>query len=230
MRIWAQCLFSDTSRLLAPQMRHLLGQTLRRALRNLHEKHPSATGHVAWAQASLLPLLARMKGSIDPFSEPQRESGKTSHHLLGGWRDIFDDIRKLADAVDKLPEHCACGHGGAHLRGACACCMEGTAARGCVDCEALLRQIADRIEALRADDLRFMVVLRDFADHRPDRGEMRQGIDDVANRASRLVRIVEGVQVAAADFREGCRTDHLARLKAGVRELRDEARRLDKQW
>lgn len=158
------------------------------------------------------------------------ELGKTSHRLLGGWRDILEDIQKLHDSVDRLPEHCTCGHGATHLRGTCACCIEGAAARGCVDCEALLGQIADRIEALRADDLRFMVALRDFADHRPDHQEMRQGLDDVTRHTSRLVRIVEGVQVAAADFREGCRMDQLARLKARVRELRDEAKRLDKQW
>ena len=171
-----------------------------------------------------------MKGSIDPFGEPQRESGKTSHYLLGGWRDIFDDIRKLADAVDKLPEHCACGHGGAHLRGTCVCCVEGTASRACGDCEALLAQIAERIDALRADDLRFSGVLRDFTVRRPDHEEMRSRIDDVTVRSSRLVRIVESIQVATADFREGCRTEHLARLKARVRELRDEAKRLDRQW
>ena len=158
------------------------------------------------------------------------EPGKTSHRLLGGWRDILEDIQKLDVSVDKLPEHCACGMGGAHLGGRCACCTDGAAARGCVDCEALLAQIADRIEALRADDLRFMVVLRDFADHRPDHAEMRQHVDDVARRTSRLVRIVESVQVAAADFRQGCRVDQLARLKERVRELRDEAKRLDKEW
>jgi len=158
------------------------------------------------------------------------EPGKTSHHLLGGWRDILEDVEKLATAVEKLPEHCACGMGGAHLGGRCACCLEGTAARGCVDCEALLGQIADRADALRADDLRFTGVLRDFAARRPDHEEMRQGIDDVTQRASRLVRIVESVQVAAADFRQGCRVDQLADLKERVRELRDEAKRLDKEW
>jgi len=171
-----------------------------------------------------------MKGFIDPFSEPQRQPGKTSHYLLGGWRDILDDIQKLHAAVDKLPEHCLCGHGGAHLRGTCACCMEGTAARGCADCEALLAQIAERIDALRADDLRFSGVLRDFTVRRPDHEEMRSRINDVTIRTSRLVRIVEGVQVAAADFREGCRVDQLARLKERIRELRTEAKRLDKEW
>ena len=159
------------------------------------------------------------------------EPGKTSHRLLGGWRDILEDIQKLDVAVDKLPDHCACGRGGAHLRGTCACCsMEGTSARRCGDCEALFVQIADRIDGLRADDLRFAGVLRDFAVRRPDHEEMRRGLDDVTIHTSRLVRIVEGVQVAAADFRQGCRVDQLARLKARVREPRDEAKRLDKEW
>ena len=132
---------------------------------------------------TLAPFV-RMKGFIDPFSEPQRQSGTTSHYLLGGWRDILDDIQKLHDAVDKLPEHCRCGIGEAHLGGRCACCLEGTAVRGCADCEALIGQIADRVEALRADDLRFSGVLRDFADRRPDHEEMREGLDDV--NATRL--------------------------------------------
>ncbi len=171
-----------------------------------------------------------MKGFIDPFSEPQRQSGKTSHYLLGGWRDILDDSQKLHDAVDRLPEHCMCGMGEAHLGGRCACCLEGTAVRGCTDCDALIGQIADRVEALRADDLRFSGVLRDFAGRRPDHKEMREGLDDVTRRASGLVRFVESVQLAAADFRQGCRVDQLARLKERVRELRDEAKRLDRQW
>lgn len=158
------------------------------------------------------------------------EPGKTGHHLLGGWRDILEDTEKVASAVEKLPEHCECGMGGAHLVGRCACCTEGAAASGCVDCEALLEQIADQVDALRADDLRFTGVLRDFADRRPDHEAMRQGLDDVTRRTSRLVRIVESVQVAAADFRQGCRVDQLARLKARVRELRDEAKRLNRQW
>lgn len=158
------------------------------------------------------------------------EPGKTSHRLLGGWRDILDDIQKLDVSLDKLPEHCFCGPGGGHLRGTCACCLEGTSARGCVDCEALLVQIADRVDGLRADELRFTGVLRDFTVRRPDHERMRRGLDDVTIQTSRLVRIVEGVQVAAADFRHGCRVDQLARLKARVRELRDEAKRLDREW
>jgi hypothetical protein len=59
---------------------------------------------------------------------------------------------------------------------------------------------------------------------------MRSRINDVTVRTSRLVGVVEGVQVAAADFREGCRVDQLARLKERVRELGAEAKRLDKEW
>ena len=158
------------------------------------------------------------------------EPGKTSRRLLGGWRDILDDIEKLDVSIDKLPEHCACGHGGGHLRGTCACCAEGASARGCVDCEALLVQIAARIDSLRADDLRFTGVLRDFTVRRPDHDRMRRGLDELTIHTSQLVRIVEGVQVAAAEFQQGCRVDQLARVKARVRELRDEAKRVDRDW
>jgi hypothetical protein len=59
---------------------------------------------------------------------------------------------------------------------------------------------------------------------------MRRGLDDVTIHTSRLVRIVEGVGVAAAELRQGCRVGQLARLKALVHELREEGERLDKEW
>ena len=158
------------------------------------------------------------------------EPGRTSHRLLGGWRDILEDTEKLAAAMERLPEHCPCGTGDAHLGGRCACCIGEIPVRGCVDCDALLRHIADRIEALRADDLHFVSALRDFTHRRPDQVQMLQRLDDVSRRTSQLVQTVERVQVAAADFRQGCRADQLARLKERVRELRDEARQLDRQW
>jgi hypothetical protein len=29
--------------------------------------------------------------------------------LLGGWRDMLDDIRQLCTGLDALPDRCACG-------------------------------------------------------------------------------------------------------------------------
>ena len=158
------------------------------------------------------------------------DPGKTNHRLLGGWRDLFEDIQKLALSIDQVPEHCACGHGGDHLRATCECCVQSASARSCVDCDSLIRQIAERTDALWADDWRFSDVLRDLATRRPDSDKMHHGIDNVAGHGLQLVRIVEQVQVAAADFRQGCRVDQLAGLKERVRELRDEAKRLDRQW
>lgn len=73
-------------------------------------------------------------------------------------------------------------------------------------------------------------MLRELTTGRDDREDMSQQLDTVTTRMSRLIRAVERVQAATAEFREGCRVDQLARLKDGVRELRDEAKHLDKQW
>lgn len=83
---------------------------------------------------------------MDPLLD-RVEPGETSHRLLGGWRDILDDIQKLDVSLDKLPDHCGCGDGSGHLRVTCACCIAGTSARGCVACE--LARVKARVRELR---------------------------------------------------------------------------------
>jgi hypothetical protein len=157
-------------------------------------------------------------------------SGKTNPHLLGGWLDIVDDIERVATAIDKVPAHCACGDGMAHVGGHCACCAGGAAARGCDACEALVAGVTERFEALWADTWRFSPVLHEFASWRPDHDDMRRALDTLAVRTFRLVREVEGVQVAPAERGQGCPVDHLARLRDHVNELRDATKHLDQQW
>lgn len=140
--------------------------------------------------------------------------------LLGGWGDVVDDVRKLERALRLLPDTCACGHGSAHLAGACPCCAGGerTLGGGCTDCDVLLASLRDQIDVLVDDALRFLPfvetssgvkVLPEDSPHVPD---VRRQIAKVSATFDRL-------ETAADEFRIGCGASHLAAVKALAHEL-----------
>lgn len=57
------------------------------------------------SRAPLLRFPEDMNTFIDSFADPQQQAGKTSHRLLGGWRDIYEDIQALFKGVGRLPDH-----------------------------------------------------------------------------------------------------------------------------
>ena len=123
--------------------------------------------------------------------------------LLGGWRDIRDDIRivcrNLADL--RAPD------GG--------------------DCDAQLAGLRPAIDALTVDSLRFFPMLRELLTHAgvPAAARAENGIEihiaDVVRSFGQLV-------VAADAFKAECRSSHLNTIKEDARALLQEAERLDR--
>jgi hypothetical protein len=121
--------------------------------------------------------------------------------LLGGWRDIQDDIRRLGLALARVPDTCGCPDGDAHLRGICQCCeRERSAAAPCDSCVEILQALSERFERLGEDRLRFVpAVDEQLQTLSPDEGPARLA------RASRQIAVVirtfHSLQSATDEFR-----------------------------
>lgn len=154
-------------------------------------------------------------------------SGDDWKRLLGGWRDISDDTRRLVSGLRALPDGCQCGDGQAHLAGRCPCCQENAASRPqCVDCAVLMHTVQWKLDAVVDDALRFL----DPADQ-----VMTSHVGDAAHAAVGqlrdelldFVRVFEAVRGASGEFRVGCHSHHLTQLKELGEELGASARHLD---
>ena len=148
--------------------------------------------------------------------------------LLGGWRDILDDIRLLCTTLTALPDGCACGHGGSHLSGSCACCQTapGPYVPDCPDCETLLAQVRPRIDELTVDTMRFFPVVTKLL-HSPGLEPAGTDADRIEREIITVVRTFERLAVAADNFRAGCRASHLQVLKECGADLLVDVTRLD---
>lgn len=149
--------------------------------------------------------------------------------LLGGWHDILDDIRLLCTSLNALPDGCACGQGGSHLAGSCACChtAPGAFVPDCVDCESLLAQVRPRIDELTVDTMRFFPVVTKLL-HTPGLEAFGDQVDGIEHRIVTIVRTYERLVVAVGDFRAGCRASYLRIVKDTTAELLADTTRLDR--
>lgn len=148
--------------------------------------------------------------------------------LLGGWRHVADDVRKLAAGLEALPDTCTCRHGSAHLAGTCPCCRENEHRldSGCTDCESLLAWLGDEIDELTDASLRFLpfvnamtTVGRNAAQH--------VHVCDVQRQIMHVTRTFRRLSTAADEFRTGCSSSHVITLRALAGELAAATRHLD---
>ena len=139
--------------------------------------------------------------------------------LLGGWRDVADDVERLAAALQGIPDGCGCGDGPAHLKGTCPCCQaqEGRHEE-CVDCEVLLHSLSWRVDALIEDTSRYMPAVGQFLSHVwPDDGQAR--VHDVKQRVAKVAHSMTQLESAAHQFVGGCDLERLQRLRSDAAEL-----------
>ncbi|HLG54303.1 MAG TPA: hypothetical protein VI485_03165 [Vicinamibacterales bacterium] len=166
--------------------------------------------------ASLLTL------SAVTFTPPQRR-------LLGGWRDILDDVRHLSRCLAAMPDECRCGDATAHVGGSCACCQAADRAVtvSCDDCTALLATSGAKVDALVVDTLRFFPAFTHIlvGTHPPD---VQSAADEVQHEIGALVRTFQRICVAAEAFSTGCRASHLPILKQGANDLHAHAEHLER--
>ena len=143
---------------------------------------------------------------------PARPNG-----LLGGWRDIVEDTRRLRTMTEALPDSCDCQPGG----GRCACCavLSHAFPDQCRACTAHARARSPRIATVLNDTLRYLPAVQSIV---PQQTVLLQrSLRDVARAMIQLLRAVDTMQSARGEFRHGCRTEHLVGLKRQVGRLVD---------
>ncbi|MBY0493342.1 MAG: hypothetical protein K2Y23_03935 [Cyanobacteria bacterium] len=134
--------------------------------------------------------------------------------LLGGWRDILDDIRDLCQNLDALPDQCTCGDDVSHRSGACVCCSAPHASRIpiCGDCGTLLAHLRPRIVDLTVDTMRFFPVVRILLQS-PELAPARAEGERVEQHIAAVMRTFNRLVAEAGEFQDGCRASHLRVLK-----------------
>ena len=142
------------------------------------------------------------------------------HQLLGGWRHVADDVRRLAKGLAALPNACSCGHGSAHLAGTCQCCLDGQRAldNGCTDCEVLLASIRDEMDELVDATLRFLPFVEASTAAAGDTSESA-GVHDLRRQVFAVADVSQRLETAAGEFRTGCSASHVPVLKALASQL-----------
>ena len=159
---------------------------------------------------------------------PEKYLNANQHRLLGGWRDILDDIRALCRALAALPDVCQCGNGASHLQGRCPCCHSIAVERvpKCTDCDDQLGSLRPAIDTLTVDSSRFFPTLRDLVAHAiPTAAASEYGVEI---HIAGVVRMFGQLLVAADAFKAECRLSHLNTVKESARALLQEAERLER--
>ena len=149
------------------------------------------------------------------------------HRLLGGWRDVYDDIKTLCRTLADAPETCQCHDASAHLNGRCPCCGTAAAYRvpACGTCDEQLERLRPVIDALTVDRSRFLPVVNDILERRdPDLADRVKSID---REAMLLGASFERLLMAVAAFRTDCRLTHVRVLKDAAADLLGQAKSLD---
>lgn len=151
----------------------------------------------------------------------------SQRQLLGGWRDILDDVQQLSRCLAAMPDECRCDSA-AHVGGSCACCRADIDATvSCDDCTTLLATSGAQIDALVVDTLRFFPAFTHIlvGTHPPD---VQSAADEVQHEIGALVRTFQRISVAAEAFRTGCRASHVPILKQAATDLHAHAEHLER--
>jgi predicted nucleic acid-binding Zn-ribbon protein len=150
------------------------------------------------------------------------------HRLLGGWRDVLDDIRALCRTLGELPGVCMCGHGPAHTAAGCPCCGH-TAAEyvpACRECDEQIARLRPPLDEMTVDTFRFFPVVKDvLARHDPEASKRLRAIDA---QIAALQHSFQQLVFAEGQFRKNCRAEHVTVLKQAAEALRRDAEALNR--
>ena len=149
--------------------------------------------------------------------------------LLGGWRDVMDDIKMLCRNLAALPDGCHCGNGEGHLKGTCPCCHTVALERvpSCGDCDAQLAGLRPAIDVLGVDTFRFFPFVKELLE-RDTTPELVARAGVVETHIADLIRTFGALVAAAGEFRSDCRASHLTTLKALATSLLGESDALNR--
>ena len=143
--------------------------------------------------------------------------------LLGGWRDVVDDLRRLAGTLARVPATCSCGDGSVRLAGTGACCRGREHVNdGCTDCEGLLGVIREEMADLVDRTLRFLPAL----EHEPVPDAQSDQPRLVAHLRRQILKAAETfqqIETAGSEYRLGCSTAQLDTMRTLASQLLVEA-------
>ena len=165
-----------------------------------------------------------MDGSMNARST---ELADGRHRLLGGWRDIVDDIRMLEHACREASTACECGDGPARPGGTCVCCRPSReSTTDCVDCLVRVHTVSWRVDQLVNDALHFFPIVVHLVRRQLPENQWSHA-DEVRRRIVAVMTLMRRLESASGEFSRGCRTSHLGVLKDPARELLAAAQVLD---
>ena len=145
--------------------------------------------------------------------------------LLGGWRDLIDEIRRLERRIASVDGTCRCGHA-AGENAACPCCE--SAARDlaavCDTCSTEIAAIAERLRRIEDDTLRFLPVVFELFARTPDR---QAEVIAIEHSLTQLQVTFRHLQSATDEWGPGCRATHLPLVKARAEDVAIACRRFD---
>lgn len=143
--------------------------------------------------------------------------------LLGGWREIADDVAAIAAVMHVADGRCHCVHDG---RASCSCCAASAAQLHdvCDACDRVLQRLDAACAALEDHSLRFGPALADLAHVG---GPTLKRFGRLCTLAAQLRRVLFTVEVSTATTTGShCRTSDLERLAPVATELAAVAREL----
>jgi hypothetical protein len=150
---------------------------------------------------------------------------KRGQSLLGGWRDLMDGLLGLQRKIAAADGHCQCGHAaGANV--GCPCCERAARdlAAVCEACRHEIGAVAERVDRVEEDALRFLPAFFELFARTPERyGDAVT----VQHSLTQLLLMFRHLQAATGEWTQGCRTTHLPEVKARAEDVAIACRRFD---
>lgn len=155
----------------------------------------------------------------DPFTD------RPGVRLLGGWQDVMDDVLRLQRLIAGVDGQCRCGHDAGTAAG-CPCCTGAARqlAAACETCTREMAKVAERLEHLEVDALRFLPVIFELFARAPERQAEAVAIELAL---AKLLRTFRQLQAAVAEWANGCRSTHLPVVKALAQDVAVGCHRFD---
>ena len=150
---------------------------------------------------------------------------KQGHPLLGGWGDLMEDLLRLQRSISSADGQCRCGHA-AGTNASCPCCERAARdlAAVCEACTLEIASVAERIEHLEEDTLRFLPAVLELFDRTPERHEQAVA---VRQSLAQLLLTFQHLRSATDEWAQGCRTTHLPAVKERAEDVSIACRRFD---
>jgi hypothetical protein len=150
---------------------------------------------------------------------------KRGQSLLGGWRDLMDDLLGLQRKIAAADGRCRCGHA-AGANAGCPCCERAARdlAAVCEACNGEIGAVAERVDRIEEDTLRFLPTVFELFARTPERyGDAVT----VQHSLTQLLLMFRHLQEASGEWSQGCPATHLPEVKARAEDVAIACRRFD---